>query len=280
MPRATSAKERCAARPRHAAPLVAAPAESFHSWVASQQDAAPTRSKGERTRDRIRLATVELLNTVGYRQLKVADICARAGITQPVLYRYFENKQALTLDVLQEFLARFVDAPRDPGTTTPYRAIYEANLRWITMARANAGLMRCLLDASDDEPAFAAIFARETDRWNRRIADSVLRRFPSASTDRKAIEFAVTIIGGMVDELVRRLFATRSEDVRRLAHAVAPNDPTLAHFISVLWYRALYGGDPPSGEGIKVVPTLVRAARTAGKRPRVTGSRTTRRPID
>ena len=298
MPRATSGKPHAAAKPggalrppgganarraktrlakaRRAAATVDASAASFHSWIANQQEAAPPRRKGERTRDRIRLATVELLNTVGYRQLKVADICARAGITQPVLYRYFENKQALTLDVLQEFLARFVAAPRDPAGTTPYGAIYDANLRWITLARANAGLMRCLLDASDDEPAFAAVFARETDRWNRRIADSVLRRFPSASTDRRAIEFVVTIIGGMVDELVRRLFATRSEDVRRLASAVAPDDPSLAHFISVLWHRALYGNDPPAGEGIPVAPNLVRAARLEANRKRGPGARSSR----
>jgi hypothetical protein len=61
--------------------LVAAPPEtaSFHAWVAEQQRDAGPRRKGERTRDRIRLATVALLNEVGYRHLKVADICDRAG---------------------------------------------------------------------------------------------------------------------------------------------------------------------------------------------------------
>ena len=124
-----------------AKPVAGTPVEtaSFHAWVAGQQRDAGPRRKGERTRDRIRLATVALLNEVGYRHLKVADICDRAGVTAPVLYRYFDGKQALTMDVLGEFLDRFVATPRDGGTMTPYQTIFEANRRWVTMARATPG---------------------------------------------------------------------------------------------------------------------------------------------
>ena len=242
--------------------LVAAPPEtaSFHAWVAEQQRDAGPRRKGERTRDRIRLATVALLNEVGYRHLKVADICDRAGVTAPVLYRYFDGKQALTMDVLGEFLDRFMAAPRYGGTLTPNQTIFAANRRWVTMARANAGLMRCLLEASEDEPAFKALFARESDRWNRRIVDSIVRRFPSAEGERADIELTIVALGGMVDELTRRLFAARAADVTRLVEEVASDDDALAHFISVLWYRALYGAEPPAGEGPGVASTLVRAA--------------------
>lgn len=246
------------------------PAEivSFRAWVAhSQRDAGPRR-KGERTRDRIRLATAELLNEIGYRQMKVADICRRAGVSSPVLYLYFENKRALTVDVLEEFLDRFMAASTDASGLTAYAAIYQANLQWVTRARANAGLIQCLLELSDDEPEFAALFARASHVWYRRIADSVIRRYPEAAPDRGAIELVIYAVGGMIDDLTRKLFAARVPEVARLAAQVAPSDEALAGFLSVLWYRAVYGADPPHQVDLPVAPRLAEAVRGRGRRSR------------
>jgi len=231
--------------------------------VAAQQREAGPRKKGERTRDRIRLAAVELLNEVGYRQMKVADVCDRAGITPPVLYLYFDNKLALTTDVLREFLHRFITAPAEGSGATAYQAIYQANHRWVALARANAGLMRCLLELSGDEPAFARLFTAASDDWYRRITDSVVRRFPAAGRDRPAIELSVHALGGMIDDLTRKLFAGMPSEATRLVATVAPTDEALAHFLSVLWYRALYGSDPPDADA--VAPRLAAAA--AGAQP-------------
>ena len=246
-----------------------APAESvsFRAWVAQSQREAGPRRKGERTKDRIRLVTVELLNEVGYRQMKVADICRRAEVTPPVLYLYFDNKLALTTDVLKEFLNRFMAASTEGSRGTPYATIYQANLQWISRARANAGLMQCLLDLSDDEPEFAALFATASQVWYRRIADSVVRRFPVAVPERPAIELAVYAMGGMIDDLTRKLFAAMTPDLVRLAATVAPSDEALAHFLSVLWYRSLYGSEPPDRPRRTVAPKLAAAAKKRGTGP-------------
>ncbi|MEZ4456289.1 MAG: helix-turn-helix domain-containing protein [Gemmatimonadales bacterium] len=235
---------------------------SFRTWIADRQRAAdPGRRKGERTRDRIRLATVELLNERGYRQLTVADVCDRAGITPPVLYRYFDNKVALVLEVLSEFLGRFIAQTARPAGRSAYLSIYEANLNWVRLARANAGLMACLLEFSDEVPDFAALFAEASRKWYRRIADSVLRRFPAAAADRAELELALYALGGMIDDLTRKLFSAQVPEVTRLAARVAPDDEALARFLSVLWYRALYGTDPREPEGAGVLERLQRAAR-------------------
>jgi AcrR family transcriptional regulator len=205
------------------------------------------------------------LNEVGYRRMKVADVCQRAGVTPPVLYLYFENKVALTTDVLQQFLDEFITASSEGhGARTAYAAIYQANLRWVSRARVNAGLMRCLLDFSDDEPEFAALFARASHGWYRRIAESVVRRFPIARSEQPSIELVVTALGGMIDELSRKMFAARSPEVTRLVGRVAPTDAALAAFLSVLWYRALYGGDPADSAAPRIAPRLASAARRGG----------------
>ena len=238
----------------------------FSDWVAARQRADQTRRKGERTRDRIRLATVELLNDVGYREMKVADICRRADVTPPVLYLYFKNKETLTADVLQEFLNAFLTREHGGEGRTAFASILHANHQWIALARANAGLMRCLLQLSEEVPEFAAIFAKASDLWYQRIARSVVRRFPSAAADEATIHLIAHSMGAMMDELTRKLFAGLDPHLTTLASRVAPTDETLAHFVSVLWYRAIYAADPESDEGAAVAPKLTAAVKRAARR--------------
>lgn len=151
---------------------------SFREWLVARQTGAKGRRKGERTRDRIRLATVDLLNESGYRELRVADVCDRAEITAPVLYRYFESKQALVEDVLREFLAQFsLQRSRQPATNV-FESILDANLRWLQWSRANSGLIQCLLDFSSEIQEFADLFAKANNEWHLRTAHSIMRRFP------------------------------------------------------------------------------------------------------
>ncbi|MBL8980814.1 MAG: TetR/AcrR family transcriptional regulator [Gemmatimonadetes bacterium] len=236
--------------------------------MAERQDAELTRSKGERTRDRIRLVTVELLNEVGYRDLKVAEICERAAISPPVLYLYFENKEALTADVLQEFLDRFLTREPEGDGATPYEAILSANQRWIALARENAGLMRCLLQFSEEVPAFARIFRRASHLWYERIARSVIRRYPTAAAEEPAIQLIAHALGGLVDEVTRKLFADPDPHVRKLAATVAPGDTQLAHMLSVIWHRALYGCDATASDGasLPLAPRLAAARQRERRR--------------
>ncbi|MCC7054363.1 MAG: TetR/AcrR family transcriptional regulator [Gemmatimonadaceae bacterium] len=238
----------------------------FPEWVAERQTQDGTRRKGERTRDRIRLATVQLLDEVGYRDLTVAEICARADVTAPVLYLYFENKQALMTDVLREFLDDFLARGEVATAATAFESIHSANRTWIALARENAGLMRCLLQLSDDVPEFAALFANASDAWYRRIARNVVRRFPSAATEEAGIHLIAHAMGAMMDEVTRKLFSGNDPHLQALVATVAPTDDDLARFLSLIWHRALYAADPEPGAAPPVAPRLAAAARRAARR--------------
>ena len=243
-----------------------APARRFPDWVAQQQRLDGARRKGERTRDRIRLAAVHLLDEIGYRDLTVADICARADVTPPVLYLYFANKQALMTDVLREFLDDFLARGDGSAGATAFESIHGANLTWIGLARENAGLMRCLVQLSDDVPEFAALFANASDSWYRRIARSVVRRFPSAAADEASIHFIAHAMGAMMDEVTRKLFSGNDPHLQALTQTIAPTDEALARLLSVIWYRALYAADPDVATVPALAPRLSAAARRAGRR--------------
>lgn len=242
---------------------------SFRDRIAHEQRNAVDRRKGERTRDRIRLVTVELLNEIGYRDLTVSTICKRANVTPPVLYLYFESKEKLVHDVLLEFLQDFTGRMgAKGGARTAYEAMFDANLNWIRSARANAGLMRCLLQFSEEQQEFAQLFARESDRWHWRITQSIIRRFPQADRESDEVHLVVHALGGMMDEITRRLFTQNEPQLAHLVDKIAPSDEALAHLLTGIWHRALYCADPPRAEAKPLTPLLVAAAAKAGAKPK------------
>ena len=219
-------------------------ATSFRDWVSERQKRDASRRKGEMTRDRIRLATIELLNTVGYVDLKVSDICRRAKVTAPVLYLYFAGKEPLVHDILAEFLGDFMSRSTSTTARNAYQAIYDANLQWLRAARSNAGLMKCLLQFSDQTPEFAKLFSEQSNRWYLRIAQSIVRRHPSRATELASLHLQIHALGAMMDELTRKIFTSNDEELERLIGQVAPGDEALAGFLSRIWHRTLYAEDP------------------------------------
>src|SRR6516165_5668969 len=72
-----------------------------------RRDEAPrgTRlTKAERKRQLVAHAK-QLFLTLGYHATTTEKIAAAAGVTEPVLYRHFDSKKALFLEVLQEIRA-------------------------------------------------------------------------------------------------------------------------------------------------------------------------------
>lgn len=217
--------------------------------LAAQQDGNADRRKGERTRDRLKLAAVHALEQRGYLQLRVTDICKKAKVSPAVFYLYFKNKEEITVEVLSEFLRRTFGLDEVPSPAKRRRALFEslvaANLLWIRAIRANSGLTRCLLQLADQVPEFKELASQTNHRWFVGVTERLMRRFPSATVDRDTLLLAVYSLGGMVDELCSKLLVSRDDHVVKAVEAVAHDDEALAEFLSLLWYRALFGADPP-----------------------------------
>lgn len=254
---------RAAAKRKPGAPgkLAEAPAASrFGDILRTQQQEEGAKRKGERTRDRLKLAAVEVLGEVGYRRLRVSDICERAEISPAAFYLYFKNKKEITVEVLTEFLDALSKSARTPEgqTLSIYEAIYHTNMSWITAVRANAGLMRCLLQLSDETPEFKRLNERSGHEWFAHVTRGLLRRLPEAQIDENAVLLAVYALGGMMDEISRRLLVARDPQLKTLVSEAAPTDAAFAEFLSILWYRALFCAEPPeakSSVGSKLLRT-------------------------
>lgn len=67
--------------------------------VAGTQDIA--------VRERLLESAIRLFNRKGYAAASVREIVAEAGVSKPVLYYYFRNKEGIYLDIMREGFSKF-----------------------------------------------------------------------------------------------------------------------------------------------------------------------------
>jgi AcrR family transcriptional regulator len=68
----------------------------------NQPDMTEHLTKGQRTREAIMSAAVELFRERGFRETSLSDIGAAAGVSGPAIYRYFDSKGELLSALIEE----------------------------------------------------------------------------------------------------------------------------------------------------------------------------------
>lgn len=204
------------------------------------KDEGPKR-KGERTRDRLKVAAANILDKVSYQDLRVTDICKEAGVAPGTFYLYFENKQILTIEMLSEFVEMF-DREVRIRAQSPFESIYHANLSYIQIARRNPGFFRCVLHMSDVEPEFARFHQQISGKWYERVTSS-LSRWLEIPDDKMAL-LTTHALGSMMDDWVHRFFVAKDPTLVTNVKKLKLTDEEMAEYLSVIWYRAYFGKDP------------------------------------
>ncbi|MES2057166.1 MAG: TetR/AcrR family transcriptional regulator [Pseudomonadota bacterium] len=213
---------------------------SFITFLKERLAQNPPQQKGTRTRERLKIAAAEVLEEKGYLATKAGDIAARAGVAEGSFYIYFKDKTDSTITVLTTLLDEFILLPSEAADTSehPFKAIRRANRRWIAVARANPGLMRCVLQLGDENADFAAVVQRTNRNWFGHVARRVVRR--RGVIDQAPTLFAVYLLGAMMDELLRKLIVYPDRDFLTLLQNLHGDDEMVADATSVMWLRVLY----------------------------------------
>lgn len=69
------------------------------------------RRRNQRSHQAIRKAAAELLDEVGYADMTVQDIAARAGVSNKTIYRWWSNKAAVVMEAFAQQTANIIDVP-------------------------------------------------------------------------------------------------------------------------------------------------------------------------
>jgi TetR/AcrR family transcriptional regulator, transcriptional repressor for nem operon len=214
-------------------------ADSFLAFLEARlakQGGAPKR---ERTRERLRIATLQVLNERGYEDMRTLTITEKAGLSEGLFYVYYSSKVDITLDLLKEFYRDFVRLDNSAQSIKgPFEVIKAANRHWLHLAVANPGLMRCIFQAGNEVPEFAALISKVNRDWYTRAFNAVKRHKPT--TREGATMLPLYMLGGMMDELARKLVVYPDPELIAVIEENGSDFDAVADAATMIWYRVLY----------------------------------------
>jgi AcrR family transcriptional regulator len=124
-------------------------------------EGAPRLRKGERRRQLLAHAK-QLFVTLGYHATTTEKIAKAAGVSEPVLYRHFDSKKALFLEVLAEVRAATLERWKAETTqlTDPLARLHAIAELYLGTTKEHAlefGVMHRALLETDDEEVLAML---------------------------------------------------------------------------------------------------------------------------
>lgn len=104
--------------------------------------AARAEQQREQRRDAILKAASVLFGRQGYHATSIADVLAAAGISRGTFYLYFDNKDSLFLELMEQFIQRIMEVVEvvDPAMPNPTARIYDNVRRVVDVVFDNQDL--------------------------------------------------------------------------------------------------------------------------------------------
>ncbi|MHB8696120.1 MAG: TetR/AcrR family transcriptional regulator [Solirubrobacteraceae bacterium] len=159
--------------------------------VLSRRSALPEDQRG-RTREGILAATRELLQQGrAFAELSVGEISARAGVSRPTFYAYFQDKRALVLSLGEE-LEQSTRAAAGPWLQTEDDDLRSTLIGVLASFRTHSATLGAIVEAATYDPAVAK-FWRDFHEWFLvNAAERARRADPSLSqADAEALAYSL-----------------------------------------------------------------------------------------
>ena len=137
--------------------------------------ALPSTEKGRDTRRRLMKAAAQLYEN-GYANARITDITDAAGLSAGAFYRYFEDRQQLTRELLREMMDEmyvFIRSPFDE--TQPIRSVLESTRKYFEFYEAHRALLGVVVELSQTDAEVAQLWDAAKRAFNDRIVRSLER---------------------------------------------------------------------------------------------------------
>lgn len=192
--------------------------------------------KGPRTTERIRWAACELLEVTSLDALTIVDICRKSEIAQGTLYQYFESRNALLANILQDFVAflreRMYASIGDASSDEP--SVVASMRTYCLIFTANRGLMKCLLNHFDTFGQARSILNAFNTEWLGLVVRQMARQRGSGGPSEGELQRRAYALGGMVDQYLSAIFLY--EDAGVVAAAGSLDD--VVSTLTFIWTSA------------------------------------------
>ena len=124
--------------------------------VANAVPRGPGRPRSERARKAVIRSTLDLLKRVGFHELTIESVAARAGVGKATVYRWWPNKAEL---VIACFVSAVGEELRFPSAGSVLESIHEQMKRWAPIFRSPLGqIVVTVIGAGQSEPEILEAF--------------------------------------------------------------------------------------------------------------------------
>jgi AcrR family transcriptional regulator len=206
----------------------------------------PVTPRGQRTRRSLIIAARRVFERDGFLNARIIDITAEAGVALGTFYNYFESKEAVFRDTIEDLNAELTGARgnRPPGED-PVAAVYRATYHYLCVYRDNARLMRIWEEvATFDEDVAALLYKGKLVFVGR--SEHAIRRLQAQGWADPGLDprYAAHALTGMVSRFAYAWFAQgESFDLNNAAKQ-----------LTRLWTNALGLTTPPVQKSIDPIP--------------------------
>jgi AcrR family transcriptional regulator len=145
---------------------------------------------------------------IGYGNARVSDVTSEAKLSQGSFYRYFTDKEAVLIELLEDLLRDVVAFARDSWLSTePTHSVYTTTRKYLTFYEKNADLYAMLIEAAQREPRVRRMWIEARDIFYHRIARMITRAQTEGLADPSLdAEFTATLFGGMTEQYAYACF--------------------------------------------------------------------------
>lgn len=201
--------------------------------------------KGEKARAKLKAAAVAVLEEVGYHQMRIVDVTAKAGVASGLFYHYFKDLRSLTLEVLEDFVShsqRVEEIERDVPRGDWYERMLAHNRMVVQAYVERPGIMRALLQLADEDEAFSELLRKNFVEQLGWLTKQMPRLFPDAAMTEHQAMMVVYTLAGSGETILRDYYINR--DTVLVEQEVDLEE--MAELITVVFYRGLFLENPPA----------------------------------
>jgi AcrR family transcriptional regulator len=147
---------------------------------------APGRPRSEKAKRAVIRSTLTLINRVGFNDLTIEAVAARARVGKATIYRWWPNKAEL---VIAAFVSAVEDELRFPSAGPVLQSIRAQMERWIAIFRSPLGqIVAAVIGAGQSQPEILVAFQRHWIEPRRVEARRLLRRAMNSGEIRRDID--------------------------------------------------------------------------------------------
>ena len=134
----------------------------------------PGRPRSEKARNAVIRSTLVLLKRVGFEELAIESVAARASVGKATIYRWWSNKAELVIDA---FAFAVEDELRFPSAQSVLESIHRQMVRWAPIFRSPLGqIVAAVIGAGQSDPEILEAFRAHWVEPRRVEARKLLRQ--------------------------------------------------------------------------------------------------------